>query len=107
MTVFVWLILGHLVADYALQTDFIAKFKSRKMSLASVPWYYVMLGHVGTHAAAVGFVTLSPFLALVELVCHFAIDVAKCEGTTTIHEDQALHVGCKALWAIFFAYGFC
>jgi hypothetical protein len=100
MQAFVLLILGHFVADYPLQTDFVAKFKCRKASLEAVPWYYVMTGHCATHAVAVYLVTGSLLLALCELVAHWIIDVCKCEGWTNIHVDQALHVVCKVAWAI-------
>lgn len=99
LALFWWLVLGHLVADYPLQTDFIAKFKSRLNSLPAVPWYYVLAGHAGAHAAAVGLLTASPLLALFEFVLHFLIDAAKCEGWTSIHTDQVWHIFCKAVWA--------
>lgn len=98
LTMLLWLLLGHFVADITLQSDFIAKFKARSASLAAVPWYYVLAGHTATHAAAVGLVTGSPLLALLEFVAHFGIDCAKCEGWTGIHTDQALHVLCKVAW---------
>jgi hypothetical protein len=93
-----WLLLGHFVADYPLQPDFVAKFKARAASLAAVPWYYVMTGHAATHAVAVGVVTGSPLLSLLEFAAHWLIDAAKCEGKTGIHTDQALHVACKVAW---------
>lgn len=102
MTIFPLLLLGHFVADYPLQTDFVAKFKCRKASLPAVPWYYVMSGHCATHAVAVYLVTGSLPLATLELVAHFGIDVAKCEGWTNIHVDQALHVVCKIAWTALF-----
>lgn len=100
--ILVWLLIGHFVADYPLQTDFVAKFKSRKASLAAVPWYYVMSGHAATHAAAVGLITGNPFLAVAEFAAHWAIDWGKCEGVFGIHSDQLLHVLCKVLWAAIF-----
>jgi uncharacterized protein DUF3307 len=97
---FIWMVLGHFVADYPLQSDFVAKFKARSASLAAVPWYYVLSGHAATHAVAVGLVTGSLTLALAEFVCHWIIDLAKCEGLTTIHLDQGFHVACKFCWAM-------
>lgn len=107
MTTLLWLILGHLVADYPLQTDFVAKYKNRHCSLAAVPWYYVLAGHAATHAAAVGIITGSPLLALLELVAHAVIDATKCEGWTTIHTDQFLHLVCKVAWAGLVVMGMC
>lgn len=98
MTVLFWLVVGHFIADYPLQTDFVAKFKSRSASLAAVPWYYVMTGHAATHAAAVALATGNIWLGLAEFVAHWLIDAAKCEGWTSIHTDQALHIVCKSAW---------
>lgn len=100
MQMFFYLILGHFICDYPLQTDFVAQRKCRRNSLPVVPWYYVMSGHCATHAAAVAIVTGNAWLALSEFVAHYAIDVAKCEGWTGIHLDQYLHVGCKAAWML-------
>lgn len=98
LSVLFWLLVGHFVADYPLQTDFVAKHKSRRNSLAAVPWYYVLTGHAATHAAAVALATGLPTLGAVEFVAHWLIDWGKCEGRTGIHADQALHVACKLLW---------
>jgi hypothetical protein len=95
---FVLLVGVHLVADYPLQSDFIAKFKSRKASLPAVPWYYVLLGHAGTHGLLVGLATQSALVGVLETAVHFVIDWAKCEGLHSIHTDQLLHVLCKAAW---------
>lgn len=97
-----WLVVGHFVADYPLQTDFVAKFKCRKASLLAVPWYYVLSGHAATHAAAVGLITGSAWLGLGEFLVHWFIDWAKCEGYTDIHLDQGLHLTWKVSWAIIY-----
>jgi len=93
-----WMIVGHLIADYPLQTDFIAKGKCPSCSPQFVPWYYVLAAHSATHGAAVAMATGSTFLGLCETIVHFCIDVAKCEGVANIHVDQALHVVCKLAW---------
>lgn len=101
--ILVWfMFLGHLVCDYVLQPDFVAKYKCRKCSLPAVPWVYVMSGHAATHAVAVGVVTGSPALSGLEFVFHWLIDYAKCEGWTGIHTDQFLHFACKCIWAILY-----
>ncbi len=75
LVTFWWLILGHFVADFPLQTDFLALRKSPLNNLPAVPWYYVMSSHAATHAAAVGLLTGgSALLAAVEFVVHWLID---------------------------------
>jgi hypothetical protein len=96
---FFWLLFGHCIADYTFQTDFIAKGKNRKTAFPGMPWYYIMFAHAITHGALVGMFTGSMTFAILETVLHFGIDVLKCEGYTNMHQDQAMHVGCKVLWA--------
>jgi hypothetical protein len=98
-TVFFWLLIGHAVADYSLQTDFIAKGKNRHTAIPGLPWYYIMSAHALIHGGAVGVITGSLCLSLAETLLHFGIDVLKCEGKTNIHQDQIAHVVCKMVWA--------
>ena len=106
MTLLFWLLVGHAVADYPLQSDFIAKAKNRHNPMGFIPagqtpqvhWPFVLCAHAATHAGAVALVTGSVFLGVLEFVAHTIIDFAKCENWTSIYSDQALHVGCKLLW---------
>lgn len=102
LEIFVMLVAMHFVCDYTFQSDFIAKYKSRLNSLAVVPWYYVLLSHAITHSVGVYVVTQNMGLAVLETACHFGIDAAKNEGKTDIHQDQALHIVCKLVWAFIF-----
>jgi hypothetical protein len=105
-----YMIVGHFLADYSLQTDFIAKGKSPNAQPQFVPWYFVMLAHAITHgamvsiAAGIGISRLHAIFPVVlgiqETLLHFFIDVLKCVGCTSIHVDQALHILCKIAWAI-------
>lgn len=102
LSIFVYLIFAHFVADYPLQTDFLAKYKCRKESLAKIPWYYVMAGHCGTHAFFVMMITGNCYLAIAEFIAHYIIDVLKCENLIDIHLDQFWHIICKLIWTIVF-----
>lgn len=107
---FFLLCLGHFVADYPLQSDFIAKGKNRFRAVdpASIPpgqtpqtvWPWVLTAHAGTHGAAVYLITGLPVLAALEMLSHWLIDYGKCANRYGIHADQAMHIACKALWAI-------
>jgi hypothetical protein len=100
LVLFLKLLAGHFVADYPLQSDFIANGKKRP-GLYGVPWYYTLSGHAATHATAVYLVTGSMVLALCEFFLHFIIDTAKCEKWIGIHQDQWLHFVCKAGYVAF------
>lgn len=102
---------GHALADFALQTEWIAKNKSRH---AGVPagydpklhgppqsiWVYVLTSHALIHGAFVFAATGSAALGMAETVAHWLIDFGKCERKYGIHTDQALHFVCKILWAV-------
>lgn len=91
------LLMAHAVCDYGLQSDYMAKTKSREHGVDGL-WIHSLIMHAMTHAAGVYIVTQSPGLALAELVAHTAIDHAKCRGAFNLHIDQAMHVVCKILW---------
>lgn len=105
MTAFLLMMFWHALADYPLQGDFLAKAKSRLVSIAGVPWYQALGAHAMIHAGGVGVITGSIWLGLAELACHFIIDDRKCVGKLTFNQDQALHVLCKALWAALAFWG--
>lgn len=108
LTVFGWLVAMHLVCDYPLQGDFLARAKNHRDPIPGVPAWLALWSHAGIHAGGVALVlalTLDRqpqgvlFLAIMELVVHQAIDWGKCEGRFGLVWDQALHVACKAAWA--------
>ncbi len=101
-TIFLLLVLWHFVADYVLQSEFIARFKSHKESLEAAPWYYVLFAHCSTHAIGVFLITGNVVLTLFELGTHFLIDWLKCDGRTNIHVDQLLHIVVKLLIAAWY-----
>ena len=102
ITIFLLLVAGHLVCDYVFQTDPIAKGKNRNTEpcLFGVDWWYWMTTHAVTHGLAVGTITGSVFLGLLETLAHWLIDFGKCEKWYGLHVDQALHIACKILWVI-------
>lgn len=106
ISLFLLLMVGHAVADYPLQGDFLAKAKNRANPIPGVPWFHGLLPHAAIHGGAVGLVTGSVTLGIAEFVVHCFIDDAKCAGkfgrdpATSFNIDQALHVACKAVWVV-------
>jgi hypothetical protein len=86
---FLWLLVGHFVADYPLQGSFIGQFKNRH---AARDYAGQGIAHAAIHAGTVASVTGSCWLGGAEFATHWVIDAAKCEGWTGINTDQALHV---------------
>ena len=106
--------IGHALADFALQGDFLSQAKNRHADVAKFfgenghprdLWIHALTAHALIHAGAVWLVTGSVVLAAVELVLHWLIDLAKCENWTSFSTDQYLHLACKAVYAALIATG--
>ena len=96
------LILGHFVADFAIQTDTVAINKCpNNNSKININWAWWMSGHVSLHGLIVFFITGNAFLALAESTIHFYIDYLKCIGKFNLLIDQLLHILCKVIWVLF------
>ena len=104
MEILWWLLVGHAVADYPLQGDFLAKGKNHRAPLPGIPWWQCLTAHALIHSGAVLLIGHNLPLAIAEFVCHWSIDWAKSEGAFGFNVDQALHVGCKLLWAAFLSW---
>lgn len=112
------LIFGHALADFVLQPEAMGYGKNRndkihdkEHSLFPVWWYWLTahaLVHGGVVYVLAGLLLGSSYallLGLVETVIHWWTDYAKCEGWITTHQDQAIHIGCKIVYAGLIAYG--
>jgi hypothetical protein len=99
------LLIGHCLADFPLQGEYLAVFKNRHhreedSEKHEVVWPYVLTAHALIHMGAVWVITGSFILGLLEFVLHWVIDFAKCEKWTNYHIDQALHVLCKFVYLV-------
>lgn len=98
MTMAILLIVGHCLADYAWQGDFMAQAKSRAKPFPGVPFWQPLAAHSAIHGGFVALITGIWWLGLAEAVIHGLTDDAKCTGKIGYNTDQAIHFGCKALW---------
>lgn len=100
MTLLFWLLVGHAIADYPLQGDFLSKAKNHRAPLPGIPWMQALFWHALMHGGAVAYLTGSIGLGVAETVIHCGIDYLKCDGRTNLNVDQALHVLCKVGWVV-------
>lgn len=99
------LIIGHALADYPLQGDFLAMHKNRNYRDPVRPlpeglWLHCLFAHSLIHAGCVWLITGRIVLAFAELVVHLILDFIKGEGVTGLHTDQALHVLTKIIFVV-------
>jgi hypothetical protein len=96
-----WMLIGHAVADYPLQGDWLSKAKNPTLQLVpgETIWPLALLSHAAIHAGAVKLATGSWALAMAEFAAHAVIDYGKCRGVISYNQDQAAHFACKFSWA--------
>ncbi len=101
-----WLLVGHSVCDYPLQTEWMVRSKVRRAVQPSsssrrpdLIWLHVLSSHALIHGGAVALITQNMGLGLAETAAHWVIDFGKGERWYGFHTDQFLHLGCKLLWA--------
>lgn len=94
------MIVGHFIADYPLQGDFLAKAKNHTNPIPGVPWYQALAAHAIIHGGFVGIITGIWWLGLFEAIIHAVIDYYKCSGCLSYNLDQLLHLYCKIGWAL-------
>jgi hypothetical protein len=99
LTLLALLLVGHALADYPLQGDFLARAKNERAPIPGVPWWQAMTAHCVIHAGMVLMITAIWWLAALEFVIHFVTDRLKCRGQISFNTDQAIHVACKVMWA--------
>ena len=99
-------LIGHAIADFPLQGAFLSLHKNRHVDpptngpidLPPTLWIYALSAHALVHAGFVWIITGSSLLGFTEFLVHWFIDFAKSERWTNFHLDQALHMGCKAIY---------
>lgn len=98
------LVIGHMLADYPLQGDFLAVHKNRHVSHPASEefpdrlWLHCLLAHSFIHAGFVWMISGRVVFAIAEAVLHFFLDFIKCERWTSYSADQGFHVLCKAAY---------
>lgn len=105
-----FLFLGaHAVADFALQTEWIATNKNRHVrerltaearATSQVVWPHLMTAHALHHGLFVFLISHSLILGVAETVVHWITDFGKCEKWYGFHMDQFIHVATKGLWVL-------
>jgi len=106
------LLIGHAIADFPLQGQFLSTGKVRgdgleKKTGAKWPrniWIYFLSMHSLMHAGVVWCITEDIRFGLVELFLHWVIDFAKGENVTNFYVDQWLHISCKVAYALIIVY---
>jgi hypothetical protein len=99
MILFLKLAVGHFLADYPLQGDFLAKAKNHRQPIPGVPWYQALAAHSAIQAGMVWLITGKLWLAVIEFQLHAFIDWLKSNENISFNQDQFAHLACKATYA--------
>jgi hypothetical protein len=94
----------HVLADFPLQGDYLAKQKVLKTASSQSEWLVALFAHCVIHGGGVWLVSGSLAFGLAEWVLHFSIDFAKGQGKFGLIADQLLHLFCKLLYVLVICY---
>lgn len=94
-------IIGHALADFPLQGDYLARAKVRRQAANVGEWLVALTMHSIIHGGMVWLVSGSLALGLTEIFLHGLIDWGKGEGRFGLLTDQLLHLACKAGYVVF------
>lgn len=111
------LICGHAIADFSLQSEYMALGKNKWLPIPGTPWYWPMTAHCLIHgfivfSAITFFLTITTLLPIYscsiiglifgvfEFSLHYVIDCIKCKKLINYDIDQILHIVCKIIYAI-------
>ena len=101
------LLVGHAIADFALQSEAMSKGKNRnQISVKSLPkgqkyvpcWPYWLTAHALIHGGMVYLATNILILGIIETAFHWIIDFWKCENQYGPHLDQYFHIFLKIIY---------
>ena len=107
VSLFFLLVAGHFVADFSLQTEWVATNKNRHVRLNFPPeqrakmqviWPWLLSAHACTQGLMVYLITQRISLGLAETVIHWLCDFGKCEKWYGFHADQLIHIISKAVF---------
>jgi hypothetical protein len=98
MSLFLKLAIGHFLADYPLQGDFLAKAKNHRQPIPGVPWYQALMAHSAIQAGMVWLITGKLWLGCFEFCLHAGIDWAKSNENISFNQDQIAHLACKVVY---------
>jgi hypothetical protein len=93
----------HVLADFPLQRDILAKQKIRKDAKTKTDWLMALTAHSVIHGGWL--VTGSLAFGMVEFFLRWVIDLAKGEGVYGVLTDQSLHLLCELTYVLVIFYG--
>lgn len=99
--IFLLLVLGHFLADFGLQNQYVADNKAPGKPY----WWWCMSAHCSIHSLMVFAFTGSIVCCSIEFFAHFIIDCLKCRKVIGYNLDQTLHILCKAAYVAMIALG--
>lgn len=108
-------IIGHAVADYPLQGEFLALGKNHRLPPGTLHynkgdsvrglWLHCLTAHALIHAGVVWAISGFFVLGLIEFVLHWILDFLKSARLTNLHFDQLLHLACKGGYVALIQFG--
>ncbi len=91
---------AHFLCDYPLQGEYLSQAKNRHTKLGgNYIWVHALTAHAAIQGFGVLLVTQSVALGLAETLAHWITDFFRCDAKISYHQDQAIHLSFRVLWA--------
>ena len=94
------LIIAHALADYPLQSAYMAQQKDCELADSPSEWLIALLSHCAIHGGGVWLITGNMYLGLVEFCLHALIDFGKGKKRYGLVVNQVLHLLCKGAYVV-------
>lgn len=106
----------HALADFAFQSDAMAKGKNWKQEdknkdqwinelgrdpkLFKKCWFWWLSAHGLIQGGLIYLVFGNIWIFIIEAISHFTLDFVKCAEKTNPHQDQVLHISLRVIYTI-------
>lgn len=103
-----WLLVGHMFADTAFQSEHMCWLKRPQEERSTTlmgPWWFWMAAHGIINGAMVAFILNIWWLGPLEALHHGFTDYGKCRGWWGFWADQVSHAVAKGVWIVIWMGG--
>jgi hypothetical protein len=94
------LLAGHILLDFPLQGEYLARGKNPNTPWEGVPWSLLLTYHAALHGLCVYLITGHIRMGLIEFALHWYIDYSKYQNQINFVIDQALHLLIKLAFVV-------
>lgn len=108
------LIFAHFIGDFIFQNKEMSLYKNPNNMPVNFAgrteyfwWIYFSIAHASMHGLFVALIFNNIYVGILETICHWSIDLGKCNQLYNVHTDFMLHIMFKLLLIILYGTFIC